>query len=68
MPHSTTPAKYLSRAQVMSRYAIGNTTLYSWINDEELKFPKGRQLGKRCVRWLESELEQWEAKREMAAA
>ena len=55
--------KYLSRAEVLSRYRIGNTTLYRWINDEEIQFPRPIQLGARCVRFLVSSLDQWETQR-----
>ncbi|GAA4650840.1 hypothetical protein GCM10023116_31230 [Kistimonas scapharcae] len=55
--------KYLSRTEVLSRYGIGNTTLYRWINDEEIQFPKPIQLGARCVRFLVSSLDQWETQR-----
>lgn len=52
---------YLTNQQVRKRYQIGNTTLYRWINDEQTHFPKPHQLGPRCVRWLQSELEAWES-------
>lgn len=54
---------YLTNQQVRNRYQIGNTTLYRWINDEQTCFPKPHHLGPRCVRWLQSELEAWEAQR-----
>ncbi len=54
---------YLTNQQVRKRYQIGNTTLYRWINDEQTHFPKPHQLGPRCVRWLQSELEAWESQR-----
>ena len=60
---TTATKKYLSNQKVRARYGIGNTTLYRWINDDEINFPKPKQLGHRCVRWLESELEKWEAQR-----
>ncbi|OQX36398.1 MAG: hypothetical protein B0D91_09110 [Oceanospirillales bacterium LUC14_002_19_P2] len=60
--------KYLTRNEVLTRYGIGNTTLYRWIGDEEIRFPKPVQLGARCVRFLESALEQWEEKRQTEAA
>ncbi|WP_263081280.1 AlpA family phage regulatory protein [Endozoicomonas sp. Mp262] len=55
--------KYLTRQQVLARYGIGNTTLYRWIGDEQVKFPKQKHLGIRCIRFSESELEAWEAER-----
>ncbi|WP_211825313.1 helix-turn-helix transcriptional regulator [Kistimonas asteriae] len=55
--------KYLTRTEVLSRYGIGNTTLYRWIHDEEIQFPKPIQLGARCVRFLVSALDQWEEQR-----
>lgn len=54
---------YLTNPQVRKRYQIGNTTLYRWIGDVQINFPKPHQLGSRCVRWLQSELEEWEAQR-----
>lgn len=60
----TTPAKYLNRKQLLTRYGIGNTTLYRWIQDSSVRFPIPVQLGPRCVRWKLSALEQWEANRE----
>ena len=55
--------KYLTRAEVLTRYRIGNTTLYRWIHDEEIQFPKPVHLGARCVRFLVSALDQWEEQR-----
>ena len=52
--------KYLTRTEVLCRYGIGNTTLYRWINDENIQFPKPVQLGVRSVRFLVSALDQWE--------
>ncbi|WP_299734845.1 AlpA family phage regulatory protein [uncultured Endozoicomonas sp.] len=54
---------YLTNQQVRERYQIGNTTLYRWINDEQTNFPKQHQLGPRCVRWRQSDLEAWESQR-----
>ena len=55
------PVRYQSRSNVLKRYEIGNTTLYRWIESDQ--FPQPVQLGPRCVRWLESDLEQWEKER-----
>ena len=60
----TQPSKYLTRKEVLTRYGIGNTTLYRWIQDDSVRFPVPVQLGPRCVRWKLSELERWEAERE----
>ena len=61
-------ALFLSRQQVLTRYGIGNTTLYRWINDDSVNFPKPVQMGPRCVRWSISRLEQWEQERQEEAA
>ncbi|WP_252177481.1 AlpA family phage regulatory protein [Endozoicomonas sp. 4G] len=62
------PQTYLTRQQVLTRYGIGNTTLYRWMQDSEVSFPKPVQMGPRCVRWKMSELEAWEEKRQTEAA
>ena len=59
---------YLSRKEVLARYGIGNTTLYRWMNERDVNFPKPLQMGARCVRWKQSELEAWEEKRQTDAA
>ena len=55
--------QYLTRSQVLSRYSIGNTTLYRWIKDSSVVFPKPMRLGARTVRWSMAKLEKWEAER-----
>ncbi|WP_062265277.1 helix-turn-helix transcriptional regulator [Endozoicomonas arenosclerae] len=59
---------YLTRQQVLTRYGIGNTTLYRWMNDDTVSFPKSVQMGPRCVRWELSTLEAWEEQRKSEAA
>ncbi|KEQ12445.1 hypothetical protein GZ77_18130 [Endozoicomonas montiporae] len=59
---------YLTRQQVLGRYRIGNTTLYRWMNDDNVNFPKPVQMGPRCVRWKQSLLEHWEKQRQTEAA
>ena len=59
---------YLARKQLLERYSIGNTTLYRWINDPKVAFPKPIQLGSRCVRWALADIEAWEANRKGEAA
>ena len=59
---------YLTRHQVLSRYEIANTTLYRWMNDETVNFPKPVKMGPRCVRWKVSELTNWEEQRQTEAA
>ena len=59
---------YLPRHKVLSRYEIANTTLYRWMNDETVNFPRPVKMGPRCVRWKVSELEIWEEKRQTEAA
>ena len=59
--------KYLTRREVLARFSISNTTLYRWLQDDALNFPKSISVGPRCVRWELAELEQWEAERKNAA-
>ncbi|AMO57528.1 hypothetical protein GZ77_14835 [Endozoicomonas montiporae] len=57
---------YLTRKEVLTRYGIGNTTLYRWMNDEDIQFPKSYSMGIRCARWKITELEEWEQQRKAA--
>ena len=51
----------LTRKQVLSRYDIGNTTLYRWL--QEGLFPQPVRYGPRTIRWRESDLVKWEQQR-----
>lgn len=56
------PAYRLLRASdVMDRTAFSRTHLYSLIRKGE--FPKPRNLGSNCSRWLESEVDAWIAEK-----
>lgn len=50
--------QYLTCKQVCSRYNIGSTTLYRWI--EEKRLPAGDKIGPRARRWNINDLLQWE--------
>jgi prophage regulatory protein len=47
----------LALDEVMGRVSLCRATIYRWIRAG--KFPKSRQLGPDCVRWLESEITDW---------
>jgi predicted DNA-binding transcriptional regulator AlpA len=50
---------YLTRAAVLARYHISNSTLHAWIAAG--KFPKQVRIGPRAVRFLASDLAAYEA-------
>jgi prophage regulatory protein len=43
--------------EVMGHVNLCRATIYRWIRAG--KFPKSRQLGPDCVRWVESEISDW---------
>ena len=49
---------WLDSNQLCARLHIGKTTLYRWIN--EGRFPEGKKMGKRAVRWHKEQLETFE--------
>ena len=51
---------YLTKAWVLDRYQISNSTLHSWIGSN--KFPRGVRIGPRAVRFLASDLAAFEAR------
>ncbi len=51
--------KYLDEKQVCAYFGISRSTVRNWVETQELPAP--HQLGPRCVRWLLSEIEAWEA-------
>ena len=52
----------LARRQVQARIGgVGTSTLYRWV--KEGSFPRPLQIGGKCVRWREDEVETWIATR-----
>ncbi len=49
--------RFLKLKEVMEMTSLGSSTIYRFMHAG--KFPKSRQLGANCVRWRESEIEQW---------
>ena len=49
--------KFLNMDSVRKRYAgIGRSTVYRWIADPEVGFPKPRKIGARIM-WMEEDLQ-----------
>lgn len=60
MIRTETPVKsdrLLKIRDVMDRTSLGSSTIYRRIAAGT--FPKPRQLGPACVRWMESDIESW---------
>lgn len=49
--------KVLRLSQVMEQTGLARSTIYKLISEDA--FPKPIPLMKRCVGWLESEIEEW---------
>lgn len=49
--------RFLKMKEVMAMTSLGSSTIYRLMYAG--KFPKSRQLSANCVRWRESEIEQW---------
>lgn len=58
--------QYLTYKQVCSRYGIGSTTLYRWIDKK--CFPVGDKIGPRARRWNICDLLKWEKNNKVGAA
>ena len=58
---------FISINGVKTRYGVGTTAIYRWMDDERVNMPRPYKLGPRCVRWKLTELEAWEKSREVAA-
>lgn len=56
------PDKFLSDAQVATRYGVHRSTLWRWLKNDT-DFPKPVALSPGCTRWRLIELEAWENKR-----
>ena len=57
------PIRLLKINEVMDRTSLSRSTIYALI--EKGKFPSQRKLGRKCSRWVESEIDAWT--REIAA-
>lgn len=57
---------YLSDKQVAKRFSVHRATPWRWV--ERGAFPKPVKLSPGCTRWRESDILDWEAKREQEVA
>lgn len=55
--HTQKPLALLPLEVVLTRTGLSESTIRKGI--VQGWFPAGRKIGPRCVRWLESDLEQW---------
>ena len=60
MQHQQTA--YLPAGQVRSRYGVSDMTLWRWLRNEQLNFPRPVTINKRRF-WKLADLEAWEAAR-----
>ena len=62
-----TPPTYLTSREVRRRYSdISDMSLWRWLHDEKLQFPKPTVIQKRRY-WQVAQLEAWERKRATGA-
>lgn len=61
MPQAVEPRIFLRIDEVIRRSGLGKSTIYALMKKGE--FPACVSLGPRCVAWVESELEEWQARR-----
>jgi predicted DNA-binding transcriptional regulator AlpA len=59
--------EYLTATQVKARYKISEMTLWRWLRDEALAFPRPMVINRRKF-FKENELVEWERKRSREAA
>ena len=70
MPRNTTPAddakpnRYIRLPELLERVGVSWITILRWERAD--RFPKRRKIGPNVVAWLESEIDQWCADREIA--
>lgn len=55
--HEYEQMKFLKLKEVMSKTALGRSTIYNYISEE--RFPKSISLGARSVAWNEEEIDEW---------
>lgn len=58
--------EFLTGPQVQARYQKSHVTIWRWVRDADLNFPQPIQIN-RLNYWRLSDLEAWEASREVAA-
>ena len=58
------PTRLLTRREVEERVALGRSAIYELMRDG--KFPEPIKVGRRAVRWYESEINAWIASRPRA--
>lgn len=56
--------RHSSVKQIANRYSVHEKTIWRWARNGQ--FPKPVRLTAGCVRWRESDLAEWEARREVA--
>ncbi len=65
-PPPPRPLRYITLGEVESMTSLKRSTIERRM--KEGAFPRPRDLGGRCVRWLESEVEDWMRQRPVATA
>jgi prophage regulatory protein len=69
---NTQHIKILRMSSVVNKLGVARSTIYDWINPKspryDATFPKQRRLGMQSVGWLESELDEWLLKRNLASS
>lgn len=53
--------RYLRQPEVLARVGVSYITVYCW--EKSGLFPKRKKLGPNTVAWLESEVEEWCARK-----
>ncbi len=55
------PICFLREPEILARLGVTGITLRRW--EKEGKFPRRRKIGKQCIAWVETEFEEWCARR-----
>lgn len=50
--------KFVSVKEVLEKFNISRATLYRWIDDVELNFPKPKKV-RGCIFWVNESLDNW---------
>lgn len=58
---------FITAADLQKRYRISNVTLWRWLNDAKLNFPKPTTIG-RLRLWRRADVSAWEVHHQGAAA
>jgi predicted DNA-binding transcriptional regulator AlpA len=58
---------FLTAAQLRARYGVSDMTLWRWLADEKLRFPRPTTIRKRRY-WSVPDIEHWERSRAASAA